>query len=336
MKVVVYGAGSIGCYLGAVLHKQGVNVCLLGRPRIKDAIEANGGFRLTDYQGRDEIISNVPFATTPDVLADADVVLVTLKCTAMPSATEEIAQNCGKKALIIALQNGVGAPESLQSALPEFRIYPGIVPFNVVQNDSCHFHRATDGALHFPLQELLMPLKKAYEEYGINCELHRDIAAVIWGKLQLNLNNAINALSNIPLKLQLEQRGYRLVLARCQSELLALCKHKGIKLAELTTVPPRLLPTILRLPDWVFKRIAQKMIAIDPAARSSMWEDMQAQRQTEIDFLNGAVVALAEAAALTAPANKVVAQLIREYQQNEEIPSLSATQLLKLMDKNVQ
>lgn len=334
MTIVVYGAGSIGCYIGTVLHKQGMEVCLLGRPRIKDAIDKNGGLRLTDYQGRDEVISDVPFATAPDVLADADVVLITLKCTAMQSAAEEIAQNCGKKALIVALQNGVGAPESLQAALPDYSIYPGIVPFNVVQNDSCHFHRATDGALHFPLHDSLVALKKAYEDYGIACELHQDIATVIWGKLQLNLNNAVNALANIPLKLQLEQRGYRLVLARCQSELLALCKHKRIKLAKLTAVPPTLLPTILRLPDWIFKRIAQKMLAIDPAARSSMWEDLQAQRQTEIDFLNGAVVAMAEQVGLPAPANKAISQLIRDCQQSAEVPSLSATQLLKLMDSN--
>jgi 2-dehydropantoate 2-reductase len=76
-------------------------------------------------------------------------------------------------------------------------------------------------------------------------------------------------------------------------------------------VGPTLLPRILRLPDWLFKRVAATMLRIDPEARSSMWEDLQAGRRTEIDYLNGAVVKLALASGRAAPANERIVELIR-------------------------
>ena len=52
-------------------------------------------------------------------------------------------------------------------------------------------------------------------------------------------------------------------------------------------------PRILRLPDWLFRRVARRMLAIDPEARSSMWEDLDRRRRTEVDDLQGAILALA-------------------------------------------
>ncbi len=329
MKVLVYGAGSIGCYIGAILHNQGVGVRLLGRQRILDAANKRGGFFITDYEGRESLVNGMSFSTTPDVLASADIVLVTLKCTAIASAIGELKQYCRPDALIIALQNGVGAPELLQQALPQHTVLPGIVPFNVVQLPDSQFHRATEGALHFPAHERLELLQSAYIAYGLPCELHEDIEAVIWGKLQLNLNNAINALSDIPLKAELGQRGYRRVLAKCQQELLQVCAAKHIKMAKLTAVPPRLLPFILNLPDWLFQMVAQKMLTIDPGARSSMWEDLQLGRKTEIDFLNGAVVRLAQEIGVPAPANAKVTELVKQRELDRSLPAISGAGLLR-------
>ena len=78
----------------------------------------------------------------------------------------------------------------------------------------------------------------------------------------------------------------------------------------MTRIAPRLLPLLLRLPDAIFKRLASAMLHIDEAARSSMWDDLQAGRKTEIDYLNGAVVLLAASLGRTAPCNSHMMQLI--------------------------
>ena len=120
------------------------------------------------------------------------------------------------------------------------------------------------------------------------------MAGVLWGKLMLNLNNALNALSGVPLATQLADRRWRLILARQIAEALGVLKAAGIKPARIEGVPPGMIPRILRLPDWLFRRVARRMLAIDPEARSSMWEDLHRHRPTEIGYLQGAILALAQ------------------------------------------
>ncbi|GAB2655517.1 ketopantoate reductase C-terminal domain-containing protein [Kribbella swartbergensis] len=132
-----------------------------------------------------------------------------------------------------------------------------------------------------------------------------------WAKLLLNLNNPINALSGVPLREELSQRSYRRCLAAAQAEALALLDAAGITPAKLLPVPMHRFPLILRLPDFVFRRLAASMLAIDPLARTSMWEDLEAGRTTEIDYLNGEVVRLAESLDRPAPVNTKLVTLLR-------------------------
>lgn len=328
MNVVVYGAGSIGCYLGAVLCQQGINVVLLGRERLQARAQQRGGIALSDYEGRDDFVPNIAYETEPQVLSKADVILVTLKCTAMEDAANTLAQYVKKDALVVCLQNGVGAERPVIEKVKQAEVCCGIVPFNVVQGEEAQFHRATQGQLYLPKHSKLEAVAKACNDYGLSCVLSADMPAIIWGKLLLNLNNAINALSDLPLKEQLSMRGYRKVLAQCQKELLVACRKKGIVLAQLTAVKPQWLPIILRLPNWLFRLVAQKMLAIDPKARSSMWEDIQANRATEIAFLNGAVVTLAQEVGEQAPANQAVSQLLTRLSQAHISTPIRAQKIL--------
>ena len=97
----------------------------------------------------------------------------------------------------------------------------------------------------------------------------------------------------MPLATQLADRRWRRLLAAQIEEALAVLKAAGITPARIEGVPPRPIPRILRLPDWLFRRVARRMLAIDPQARSSMWEDLERRRPTEIDYLQGAILALA-------------------------------------------
>ncbi|CCV10065.1 2-dehydropantoate 2-reductase (fragment) [Mesorhizobium sp. STM 4661] len=81
---------------------------------------------------------------------------------------------------------------------------------------------------------------------------------------------------------------------------------------------------MLRLPDWLFKVLARRMLAIDPAARSSMWDDLQHRRPTEIDELQGAILRLVDKAGTSAPLIKRVIALVRRAEQEQPgSPSLT-------------
>ncbi len=93
-------------------------------------------------------------------------------------------------------------------------------------------------------------------------------------------------------------------------------------------LPVRWFPRVLALPTPALKVVARAQIKIDPEARSSMWEDLQRRRRTEVDELNGEIVRLASAAGTTAPLNSRVVDLVRAAEARAEgSPALSADAL---------
>jgi 2-dehydropantoate 2-reductase len=135
---------------------------------------------------------------------------------------------------------------------------------------------------------------------------------VLWGKLVLNLNNAVNALAGIPLARELAERRWRLLLAAQIDEALAVLRARGIHPAVVEGVPPWAIPRILRLPDWLFRVVARRMLAVDPQARSSMWEDLLRGRATEVDYLQGAILKLAEPVGAATPMTERIVRLIKD------------------------
>jgi 2-dehydropantoate 2-reductase len=141
---------------------------------------------------------------------------------------------------------------------------------------------------------------------------------VAWGKLLINLNNAINALSGRPLLEQLSDRNYRRVFAASQIEALEILEAAGIEPAQIGPIAPRLMPHVIAAPDLVFRNTILKMQKIDADARSSMADDFAAGRQTEIDYLNGEVVKLAHALGRRAPVNEKIVALVKQVEAGDE------------------
>jgi 2-dehydropantoate 2-reductase len=148
---------------------------------------------------------------------------------------------------------------------------------------------------------------------GVPIELHGDLAPLQWGKLLLNVNNPVNALSGLPLRAQLLERDHRMCMAALIAEALAALHAAGITPAKLTPLPPAALPAALRLPTPIFRLLAFRMLRIDTKARSSMADDLTQGRTTEIDALCGEVVRLAKAHQLEAPANERISELVRTW-----------------------
>jgi 2-dehydropantoate 2-reductase len=299
-RISVFGAGAIGCWIGGRLAAFGADVTLIGRPRVLD--ELSRGLQVSELGGGQWTVH--PTTTTETV--DAELILVTVKSGQTADAAKALAQTTGT---IVSLQNGVRNVPALRAALPGRRVVAGMVPFNVVRRGPGSYHRSTDGALK--VERAGGAFAEACRRAELPCELRDDMTAVQWAKLVMNLNNAINALSGQPLKAELSQRAFRRVLAAAQREALSLLRRAQIDVARLTPLPPRLIPRVLELPDAVFSRVAGRLVAIDPTARSSMWDDLEAKRPTEIDYINGEIVALAERFGARAPVNALLVELIR-------------------------
>lgn len=316
IKVAVVGAGNIGCAIGVQLLHAGLDATLIARPQIAADIAANG-LRLSDYRGQQwhRTASQVPVSTTLDAAREAMLVLLAVKCADVHATADALAPQLRRDALVVCLQNGIGSAERARARLPDQPVVSAIVPYNVARLGPGAYHIGTEGQLLFEAHPQLRPLAEALANRGIGAELRDDFVAVQWGKLLLNLNNAVNALSGLPLKAELSQHDFRRCLALAQREALATLQAAAIQPAKLTPIAPRWLPTLLSVPDAVFRVAARKMLAIDPLARSSMADDLQRGRATEVDYLNGAVVELARRLGREAPVNQRLQALVHAAEQ---------------------
>ena len=309
-KIVVAGAGSIGCFVGGVLALAGRDVELMGRGALAERV-ANDGLHISDNDGLDERLSfdEAPMHVEPACLSRADVILVTVKSGATAEMGAIIARHARAEAIIVSLQNGVTNADVLRVALPDHDVRAGMVGFNAVQTPDGRFHRATSGPLM--AQRGDPPLGALFDNAALALEEQDDLKPVQYGKLLINLNNALNALSGIPLKSQLEQREWRRLMADQIEEGLAVLRAEGIEPEPATPIPSKWMPRLLRLPTLLFKIVARQTFRIDPEARSSMAEDFDRGRKTEVDALQGAIIALADKHGLPVPLNRAVLQAVR-------------------------
>jgi 2-dehydropantoate 2-reductase len=325
--IAVAGAGSIGCFVGGVLADAGRRVSLLARPRVIEEINGNG-LRVTSFEGFDRVIASKHLSSSddPSIFNDAGVVLVTVKSTDTADVADLIARHAAPDSVVISLQNGVGNVSVLRQRLPGRRVLAGMVPFNVIALGKGRFHRATSGDIVIEQDEAGTAAQLSVPHLTLRPTAN--IVGVQWGKLLLNLNNALNALSNLPLQEQLAQRAWRALFADQMAEGLAAIKAEGIKPVASTPVPPALTPHLLRLPDAVFGLLLGRTMKIDPQARSSMWEDLQRGRVTEIDYLQGVVTQIAERHGLKAPLSaRIVALIKRAEAEGKGSPGLTPDQI---------
>ena len=306
----VAGAGSIGCFVGGMLAAGGRDVSLLARPRVIAEIEARG-LRPTSFEGFDRTIDAkaLTLSDDPSLFKDAGIVLVTVKSADTAGMADIIARNAPPDVVVVSLQNGVGNVTVLRNRLPGRRVLGGMVPFNVIALGEGRFHRATSGDIVIEQDDAGTAEKLSVP--GLTMRPTANIDGVQWGKLLVNLNNALNALADLPLRRQLAQRPWRQLFADQMAEGLTAIRAEGITPVSPTPIPAGWMPPLLRLPDVIFEAMLGRTMKIDPEARSSMWEDLQRGRRTEIDYFQGVINGIAERRGLDAPLSRRIVELIR-------------------------
>jgi 2-dehydropantoate 2-reductase len=309
--IVVAGAGAIGCFVGGWLAAAGRRVALLVRPRVKTEIE-RFGLRLTDFDGSEQILDagRLALSDDPSILHSAGFVLVTVKSADTEDVADLIARHAPQDAVVVSLQNGVGNVAVLRDRLPGRTVLAGMVPFNVIAMGEGRFHRSSSGDIHIEADTANTASRLSVG--GLAMRARPDMAGVQWGKLIINLNNALSALSDLPLQAQLANREWRKLFADQMAEGLAALKAAGIRPVSSMPVPQAWMPFLLRLPDGIFSVILGRTMKIDPEARSSMWQDLKQGRKTEIDYLQGAIIALAARQGVSVPLSRRIVALIKE------------------------
>lgn len=338
-KHLIFGAGLIGCYLGACFSYAKQRVILVGKARFTEQLRKN--YSISDYKNQTFTVEEMPEVYRKEQLTGkhikTDFIWLTVKCTALEDAVLDIQSLVTENTIILCCQNGVKTHSLVKQAFPHNKVIRVMIPFNVVNDSTGHFHRGSQG--HMAIESIVTMddnvkwLARQLSSKFLPLEVSYNMTALQWAKLQLNLGNAVNALASIPLKEMLENKLYRLFLAQLMQELLVVTSKKQIKLPKIANVPNKYIPSILRLPTWAFKLIAHQMLALDPKVRTSMWWDLNESRKTEIDFLNNTVVKQAKQLGIATPCNAFVVEAIKQAEDGHRPSSEQFTaQIHKMLN----
>ncbi|GAA3963912.1 2-dehydropantoate 2-reductase [Allohahella marinimesophila] len=365
MAICILGAGSIGCFTGLSLAKaagqqypadhvasRDHDIVFVGRQRLQSRfVDAGFSIQANAASQPDRPLSasdTLRFTSSHEALQTASLVLVCVKSGDTVASGELIRQHCPEDALIVSLQNGVDNAAILRAQCSQ-TVLGGMVPFNVAQieqaDGSLLFQQTTGGNIVVEdprsqacsprqihaLTQVLKSSQAIYDTERWRITLTNNIEGVQWSKLLMNLNNAVNALSGRPLKAMLLQRDYRRAVAMAVEEALGVVRQRKVRLARIGLVYPPTLPCLLRLPTPLFRLVAKSSLNIRDTASSSMQDDLKMGRATEVDYINGKIVALAQEMNMDAPINQTLVSLIRSAERDPTRPAMSASTLLQCL-----
>ncbi len=247
------------------------------------------------------------------------MIALCVKSGATGDAAKQVSQHGREGATVLSLQNGISNVDVLERELgPRFTVVRGMVSYNVAYLGDGRFHKGVAGQIWAEAGPDTRALAERVGASPASVRLSDDMLGVAWGKLLINLNNAVNALSGRTLIEQLSDRDYRRVVAGAMREGLGLLDGAGIRPAKVGPLAPHMLPRVIAAPDWLFNKLFLKVQKIDSRARSSMADDLAAGRKTEVGYLNGELVSLAERLGKPAPVNRKIVELIRKAEAGAE------------------
>ena len=301
--MVVYGAGAIGSLVGARLHEAGVSVQLIGREAQVNAIRANG----LQVKGLQELhVVQLPATTSLD--GPADIILLTVKSQDVQDACLGIAQK-NSDATVVTMQNGVRSDREAADILGRGRIVGCVLNISatylepgVVEQNTREFFQV--GA-PFPEAAARVDSVVGLLSPALRAEIAPDIARARWTKLMANLNNAIMAITGLPIGKALRHPGLARLSIATIREGVRTAQLGGFGLDQSRRARTfRLMSTLpMPLSYLTFRKRLAGNFPADSTYGPSTLQSLIRGSSSELDYLNGEIVKLGEQIGRPTPYN---------------------------------
>lgn len=281
------GAGSVGCYFGALLARAGHTVTLIGRQAHVQAITAHG-LRLQSATLDEHV--RLSASTEAKAVAGADVVLLCVKSTDTETAARQIQPHLAPGALVLTLQNGVDNDERVRAMLgPAQPVAAAVVYVATAMAGPGHVRHFGRGDLLIAPSPVSERLALELAAAGIPTQVSGNVRGALWAKLVINCAyNALSAITQQPYGWLVQQDGASAVIADLVAECQAVAQADGVRMDGDVHAAVR--------------GIAQSM----PGQLSSTAQDLARGRPSEIEHLNGYVVRRGAALGLATPVNRAL------------------------------
>ena len=297
MRVVIVGAGAMGCLFGFLLQKAEKEVWLLEKhPDLVNHIKKYG-IQVEGISGEHHVFPQI--TTEANEIKVADLILIFVKAFDTAQAIQDAKPLVGSGSVVLTLQNGIGNVEEIVKVVGQKQTIAGTTAHGATVLGVGHIRHAgtgetvvgeLDGKKTSRLKEIQAFLGSA----GINLQITQDITGLLWSKLLIN--GGINPLTGITGLRNGELLDYeetRAIMQRTVNEAKAVVDRKGIHL---------IYPNHLQKVEAVCQATARNI--------SSMLQDVQNKKKTEMDYINGAILREGKKLSLDMPINQALINLI--------------------------
>lgn len=300
MRIVVFGAGSMGSWVGALLAQAGHDVTLVGR-RDHVAIVQAQGLRvsgMTELVARPKAVERAVDADVPDVL------ILSVKAYDTAAALADAAPLLGQRTRVVSMQNGLGNVERIAEATDERNVFAAVTTHGVTFVEPGHVRHA--GVGYFRVGSVANEHAAAREMTalfagtGLDAEFSDRILGEIWAKVVVNASiNPLTAITGL-------QNGALLQLAPLR-ELMQRVVEEAVDVARAEGAP---------IPDDDLLVRARRVAELTAKNKSSMLQDVERGRETEIDSICGEIVARGMRHGIDTPANQTLRALVKGIEES--------------------
>jgi 2-dehydropantoate 2-reductase len=288
----------MGSVLAAALARGGHHVSLLGRETPHLAAIRSEGLRLEHLNGTIERVA-LDATSDPAIVSAAELAIVLTKSGDSRAAMRAIRPHVTAELTVLTLQNGLGNVERIREALGSHarvlvgvtsqaarRLAPGAVVHTGEGPTIIGYLAAADAPVAAAIARVLA-------EAGLPAMSVADIERWVWRKLALNAAiNGLTALGGFRNGCIAEDPGLLESAEIIAEEVASVARERGLELGSM-------------------RRAIAELARATAGNRSSMLQDLEAGRPTEVDAMHEAVLALAAEAGVAMPATRIVAALIR-------------------------
>ncbi|MBX2882330.1 MAG: ketopantoate reductase family protein [Granulosicoccus sp.] len=299
-NVAVLGAGAIGAYFASrFFETPGFNTYLLAR-----------GERRRRLQERGLIVNNQHYQIDTLDPADAnqamDLVIVALKHQHLQEAFEHMDPLVNSSTVFISMMNGLESEEFIGGRYGMEQVLYAIVVGLDGQRVENRIQFTSQGVHHFGEADNTTPsdkvkaVQQAFDQASIRYETPADMMRTMWWKFMVNVGiNQASAVMGAPYKVFQKSKYAQELKESLMREVVALAEAKGVNL------------TLTDIKDWY--AILNK---IGPDGKTSMLQDIEAGRKTEVDIFAGSVIRLGKELGIPTPVNTAVYQIIKVLEES--------------------
>ncbi len=302
-SVAVLGAGALGAFYASQFFQAGFATTFIAR-----------GARCAELAQKGVVVNERPFpipVTHPDDAAPVDLVIVALKHHHLAAALPDLRPFVGEHTLILSVMNGLDSEAIIGEVVgPEKVLYCVAVGIDAVRDGRCVNYSAP-GKLFFgeadntAVSPRVHIIQAALDRAGLAYETPPDMLRILWWKFMINVGmNQASAVLGAPYGVFQTLPEAQSLMEALMSEVIALAQHAGVNLTQQDVA------------DWY-----KFLHTLSPQGKTSMLQDMETGRKTEVEMFGGKVVALGQHNGVPTPVNETLLRMIRVLEQRPFWPT---------------